>query len=247
MKKLFTLMVLYALTISLSAQAQKFYEWKDGSYTERSLSEVDSITFTLPVVNLPKYAVDLGLPSGTIWADRNIGADSPEGYGDYYAWGEIVAKSYYSWSTYKWCNGNGSSMTKYSTNTSYGHNGFTDGKTILEASDDVAYADWEKKWRMPSRTEFSELLNECTWVQVTNNGVNGYRVTGPNGKSIFIPMAGSRSGSSIKNLGTNGYYWTSSLNENYPYEARGSYIGTSGCGLDKCNRYEGRTVRAVLR
>ena len=82
---------------------------------------------------------------------------------------------------------------------------------------------------------------------MTNNGVNGYRVTGPNGKSIFIPMAGSRSGSSIKNLGTNGYYWTSSLNENYPYEARGSYIGTSGCGLDKCNRYEGRTVRAVLR
>ena len=247
MRKLFTFVALFALTISLVAQTQKFYEWKNGSYTERSISEIDSITFALPVVNLPKYAVDLGLPSGTVWADRNIGADSPEAYGDYYAWGEVAARSYYSWTAYKWCNGTGASMTKYSTNSSYGHDGFTDGKTVLEAADDAAYVDWENKWRMPTRAEFTELLDECTWTLMTSEGVKGYKVTGPNGNSIFMPMAGRRNGNSLNDAGSYGHYWSSTLNENYPYEARNLQIGTSSCGMNSSNRYEGHTVRAVLR
>ena len=83
--------------------------------------------------------VDLGLPSGTLWATCNVGANAPEEYGDYFAWGETAPKDYYDWSTYKWCKGSYNTMTKYCTNSSYGYNGFTDGKTELDPEDDAAW------------------------------------------------------------------------------------------------------------
>ena len=86
--------------------------------------------------------VDLGLPSGTLWATCNVGASSPEGYGDYFAWGETEPKDYYDWSTYKWCNGNEVTLTKYCTDSFFGYNGFTDGKTELDPEDDAAYVNW---------------------------------------------------------------------------------------------------------
>lgn len=140
-------------------------------------------------------AVDLGLPSGTLWADRNIGAKSPENHGDYFAWGETEPKSRYSWSTYKWCNGSYDSQTKYCANNYYGP---LDGKIELELADDAARAYWGGTWRMPSKTQFEELKEECTWTWTTMNGVSGYKVVSKkNSNSIFFPAAGYHGASSL--------------------------------------------------
>ena len=157
MKKIFTLIALLAFVLGAMAQGQYFYEWKDGKYVQRSLSEVDSITFSLPESTEKEYKyVDLGLPSGTLCADRNVGADSPEVYGDYFAWGETTTKSIYDWSTYKWFRGDDNTMTKYCTNSNYGT---VDNKTVLDLEDDAAYVNMGKDWRMPTYDELKELRN----------------------------------------------------------------------------------------
>ena len=153
--------------------------------------------------------VNLGLPSGTKWATCNIGANAPEEYGDYYAWGEIEGKSDYSWDTYKWCMGSHLNMTKYCTNSWYG---MVDNKSVLESEDDVAHIKWGGTWRTPTIEELRELEDKCTWEWITQNGVYGYRVIGPNGNSIFLPAAGSRYTSSREDdTGSYGCYWSSSL------------------------------------
>ena len=162
-------------------------------------------------VNGHEY-VDLGLPSGLKWATCNVGASSPEDYGGYYAWGEIEEKDDYSWSTYKWCNGTYDTMTKYCTDSRYGN---VDNKTILEPEDDVAHVKWGGNWRMPTLDEQKELFNNCTWTWTTQNGVSGYKVTGPNGNSIFLPAAGYRSVTEVYNRGSRGDYWSSSLCSSY--------------------------------
>ena len=120
--------------------------------------------------------VDLGLPSGTLWATCNIGANSPEEYGSYYAWGETTPKSDYTWSAYKWCNGTETTLTKYCCNSSYGNNGFTDTLIELELIDDAAYVNWGTKWCMPNKYQWDELFNKCDWTWITRNGVNGYEI-----------------------------------------------------------------------
>ena len=155
--------------------------------------------------------VDLGLPSGIKWATCNVGANSPEEYGGYYAWGETEEKEDYGWETYKWCNGSENTMTKYCTNSRYGT---VDNKTVLDPEDDVAHVKWGGDWRMPTTEEQEELINNCTWEWTALNGVNGYRVTGPNGNSIFLPAAGLREDTDVCNRGIFGYYWSSSLKSN---------------------------------
>ena len=148
----------------------------------------------------PEY-VDLGL--SVKWATFNVGATSPEDYGDYFAWGETEPKETYSWATYKW--GTSSNLTKYNT---------TDGKTTLEPEDDAAYVNWGGKWRMPTKEEMHELFDKCTWTEETRNGINGHIVTGPNGNSIFLPIAGfynkDEFGEGIQKANINAYYWTNS-------------------------------------
>jgi len=161
-------------------------------------------------------AVDLGLPSGTKWADHNVGASKPEGYGCYFAWGETGVKSDYSWTTYSLCNGSDTTMTKYCTNSSYGT---VDNKTVLESSDDAATANWGSKWRMPTYDEQEELRTKCTWTWITKNGVKGCNVKGPNGKSIFLPAAGFWNSSSTDGVGSDGFYWSSSLYSGGSYRA----------------------------
>lgn len=239
MKKIFTLIAFLAVTIGAMAQSQYFYEWKNGKYVRRSLSEVDSITFTLPETPY----VDLGLPSGTLWADRNVGADSPEAYGDYFAWGETTTKSIYDWSTYKWCQ-SWTTMTKYCTKSSYGT---VDNKTVLDLEDDAAYVNMGAEWRMPTETQMSELRSKCTWAWTTQNGTKGYKVTGPNGNSIFLPAAGERLDSSLNSAGSCGYYWSASLAEGYPNRAWGLYFISEGRGMGDYYRYRGHAVRAVVR
>ena len=191
-------------------------------------------------------AIDLGLPSGIKWASCNVGATEPEEYGGYYAWGETEEKNEYSWSTYKYCNGSETSMTKYCTDSDHGT---VDNKTTLEPGDDVATVKWGGSWRMPTRAEQDELRDNCTWTWTTLNGVNGYRVTGPNGNSIFLPAAGYRFGTEVDDRGSSGYYWSSTLRSDY-----GSYYSSYACYLDfdsRINgwdgnyRYNGRTVRPV--
>lgn len=152
--------------------------------------------------------VDLGLPSGTLWATCNVGANAPEEYGSYFSWGETAPKEVYSWETYQWCNGSKSSITKYCTNNDFGT---VDNKTVLELEDDAAYVNWGPSWRMPSKEQCLELCVSCTWQQTTRNGVNGQLVTGPNGQSMFLPAAGERYNNNMGDLGSFGQFWSRTL------------------------------------
>lgn len=187
--------------------------------------------------------VDLGL--SVLWATCNIGADAPEQYGDYFAWGETQPKEKYNWSTYQWSNTDGSIITKYVTNSTYGT---IDNKTLLDPEDDAAIVNWGGNWRMPTYTELTELRTQCIWVWTCENGIYGHRVTSPiNGNSIFLPAAGYKSSKSISYLAFAGYYASSSLRphltkENFYIHFRTSY--TSGNDM---SRYIGLTIRPVLR
>ena len=241
MKQIFSLMMLVAFSICMNAQVTKMYVWKNGSYTVCPVEDVDSITFAV----FDYKAVDLGLPSGTLWADRNVGADTPEAYGDYFAWGEVFPKKEYNWKTYKWCNGSENALTKYCTISSYG---IVDGKTIPDLEDDAAYVNMGAEWRMPTTEEQQELYNYCTWIWTTIEGVNGYKLIGPNGNFLFLPVAGYRYDCELDYAGSLGFYWSSTLNESSPY---GVYlldcIVSGSCGDGYCSRCYGYSVRAVAR
>ena len=151
--------------------------------------------------------VDLGLPSGLKWRSMNVGASKPEEYGNYYAWAETSPKSNYASSNYKYPSTNyGDGIivyAKYDTTPVQG-----DGKTVLEAEDDAATANLGNGWRTPTFKEFKELRENCTWTWKTQNGVNGMLVTGPNGKSIFLPAGGWYDKTTLNNKTTYGSYWT---------------------------------------
>ena len=167
--------------------------------------------------NTPAGWVDLGLPSGLLWAECNLGANVPEEYGDYYAWGETSTKDIYRWSTYKYCTvdgeGNLQTLTKYNTRNSYGT---PDNKTTLEAVDDAAMAALGTGARTPTKEEWEELINNTTVKWTTLNGVNGREFTSANGNTLFLPAAGCRYGSECDDAFVYGYYWSSSLDESYP-------------------------------
>lgn len=188
--------------------------------------------------------VDLGLPSGLKWATCNVGAITPEGYGDYFAWGETTPKTNYSWSTYKYCQGSSSTMTKYCYYSGFGT---VDNKTTLELADDAAHVNWGGAWRMPTKAEQDELRNNCTWTWTTQNNVNGYGVVGPNGNSIFLPAAGYRYNGSLNLVDSDGYYWSSSLSASASYYAYRLCIYSSNIGWNYINRYFGQSVRAVCK
>ena len=134
--------------------------------------------------------VDLGLPSGTLWATCNVGANTPEEYGDYFAWGETTPKDTCEWRTYKWCNGTDSTLTKYCNNSDYGYNGFVDNKMELDPEDDAAYVNWGPSWRMPTKEQVEELMANCTWEWTLLNGKWGHLGTGPNGNTLFLRDTG---------------------------------------------------------
>ena len=154
---------------------------------------------------VPDGYVDLVLPSGLLWAECNLGATTPEGYGDYYAWSETSPKSTYDWSTYRYCNGTENTLTKYCNSSSYGNNGFTGALTALQAIDDAATQAFGNGARTPAKAEWEELLANTTATWTTRNGVNGHLFTAPNGNSLFLPAAGVRYGASLYNAGSIGY------------------------------------------
>jgi uncharacterized protein (TIGR02145 family) len=189
--------------------------------------------------------VDLGLPSGLLWATCNVGADSPEDYGDYFAWGETQPKDIYDWSTYQYCNGTYNTLTKYCNNSSYGYNGFTDNLTTLLPEDDAATANWGSGWRMPTKEEWQELYNNTTCTWTTQNGVNGRLFTAVNGNSLFLPAAGYRGNSSLSYVGSYGSYWSSSLYTGGPYDAWGFYFDSDDYNVGNGSRGYGHSVRGV--
>ena len=216
--------------------------------TTKSISiERNHLSKMLPMEVVPVFvpeAIDLGL--SVKWASFNLGASSPEESGDYYAWGETKAKSNFSWSSYKWSNGATDKMTKYCTNSSYGYNGFTDDKTVLDPEDDAARVNLGESWRMPTDAEWTELRENCTWTWTTQNGVNGMLVTASNGNSIFLPATGLwDSIGHLVDVGSSGYYWSSSLNTSSSHSAWLVYINSSRVGNAFSNRYCGRSVRPV--
>ena len=189
--------------------------------------------------------VDLGLPSGTLWATCNVGASSPEEYGDYFAWGETQPKTSYSWSTYKYFKSPEEIIKKYCTSND---EGIVDNKTELEPSDDAATVNWGSGWQMPSLEQCRELYNSSytttTWTIL--NGVSGYEITSKgNGNSIFLPAAGGRNGASLLDAGSSGYFWSRSL---YASDSSGAYslnFSSSSISADGYGRYYGSSVRPV--
>ena len=193
----------------------------------------------------PAQAIDLGLPSGTLWASCNVGATKPEEYGLYFAWGET--KGYtsdtsdghsFDWANYKWCNGSSSSLTKYNR---------SDGKKELDLEDDAAYVNWGSNWRMPSLDQIEELIDNCNWEWTALNGVYGRKATSKkNGKSIFLPAAGGREMSSLGYAGESGLYW--SRTRGVPlYEAQMLGFYSEHEHLFVYPRCIGRSVRPVRR
>ena len=240
MKKIITilsLMLCMFATAQENATGEYMYIFHSDNRIERvEVAKIDSVTFVDPY-----QAVDLGLPSGIKWASFNVGARAPWEYGGYYAWGETEEKEDYSWETYKWCNGSDDTMTKYCTNSSYGT---IDNKIALDPEDDVAYVKWGSEWRIPTSDEIEELKTKCTWQETILNGINGYEITGPNGNSIFMPVAGYGVGNGVYDLDGFGRYWSSELKSGSNDAAYGLDFG-NGYYWNGDYRWHGRSVRPV--
>lgn len=193
--------------------------------------------------------VDLGLPSGTLWATCNVGAVNPEDYGDCFAWGETIGynggKTTFNWSTYKYCSGSANTIRKYCTESSYGT---VDNKKELEPADDAATVNWGSDWQMPSWNQLRELINSSytTTEWTTINGVYGRKITSKsNLKSIFLPAAGYRDGASLNYTGSYGNYWSRSLSTSNSTYGCSLYFDSSDISTDGYFRSYGRSVRPV--
>ena len=199
-----------------------------------SYSEVVSFT-TLAESPYNEY-VDLGLPSGLKWATCNVGANTPEEYGNHYAWGEVLTKTEYS----------SSNCPTYGlTKSELQSQGYIDSEGNLTPQYDAARANWSGDWRLPTKAEMQELIDNCTWEWTTQNGKNGYKVTGPNGNYIFLPAAGYRDGSSLRSAGSYGYYWSLAPHEGNSYNAYYLYFSSDDHYVSHYGRNYGLSVRPV--
>jgi len=175
--------------------------------------------------------IDLGLPSGTKWAPFNVGALKDNEIGQYFAWGEIQQKEEYYWSTYKWCEGDMDSITKYCS--------YVDGLTELMPEDDAAHYLWGGNWYMPTKTQWEELMDplNCEWTFGTHIGVKGCYVTSKhNGNSIFLPITGMKYGIYTQSEDS-GYYWL-----DYPVDATADFGGFNESSVPG---FVGGSVRSI--
>ena len=186
--------------------------------------------------------VDLGL--SVKWATFNVGATSPEEYGDYFAWGEVEPKTIYDWSTYKYGTA-GNQLTKYCDDSYCGKDGFVDNKRVLNPEDDVATMNWGSSWRIPTKAEQDELCNNCTWIWAIENGVNGYKVVGPSGNSIFLPSTGFMYNIELRDVGSRGLYWVNFSFTGGPYFSYVMCFDSSSIEIAYGSRSYGVSVRPV--
>ena len=180
--------------------------------------------------------VNLGL--SVKWATMNIGANTPEEYGNYFAWGEVAAKNIYNWDTYKYCNGLYNTLTKYKNSSS-------EGIFSIDSEDDAAHVNWNGTWRMPTYNELAELKERCTWTWTIKNGTYGYKVTGPNGNSIFLPATGFCNEGAHFFEGERGDYWSSAISKYNPNYAQYVFFKSDGADWSSDYRCYGRSIRAV--
>lgn len=249
-KDIFIAALLLMLAGAKTAWAQKVVLYKtNGETIKFNVSELDSLVFEEiePVNEETHEYVDLGLPSGTLWATCNIGSEAPETYGDYFSWGETEPKDIYDTSHYKFNRGSGM-MTKYCTISSFGSGGMTDDLTELLPEDDAATANWGNDWQMPSRAQVEELIDTMfttsKWTSL--NDFYGTKITSKkNGNWIFLPATGYVDGNSIYRIDSYGSCWTRSLREDGPRDAYDwGYLWSSiFWGADR--RYMGENVRPV--
>ncbi len=258
MKKIFLSLLCAVCVWAVNAQTTYLrISQLDGYTIKVPVGHIDSIDFvttdeepttpeepSTPNFNGHEY-VDLGLPSGTLWATCNVGANSPELFGYYFAWGEISPKDDYSWETYVYsADGTRKNLTKYIG---------ADGLTKLDLKDDAARVNWGGTWRMPTTQEQQELINNCDW-EWTNNynytNISGYVVKSQidNTKYIFLPASGQREAKNLLDSGSGLWYWSASVYVNSYINAWciNAYHYTS---IDKRHinrdRCEGMAIRPV--
>ncbi len=222
------------------------------------VSDINEIVNTIlgnsPLRYIHEY-VDLGLPSGTLWATTNIGADCPEDFGLYFAWGETTGYAVdasdghsFDWANYKWCKGSFSRLTKYCIkDEELPLSTSPDGKTILDAEDDAATANWGSGWCIPSIAQIEELYNSgyTTTEWTTVNGVYGEKITSKsNGNSIFLPAAGYRSAKNYI-INSGGFYWSREIYLYFCCDAYYLRFSSSSIYQTQGSRCDGRSVRAV--
>ena len=219
--------------------------------TEVNIADVNAV---INIILNPEPAdnhewVDLGLPSGTLWATMNVGATIPEDYGDFFAWGETEPKSYYFDNNYKWYGGSWynhlTSILKYCTQSDHGYNGFVDNKTELDPEDDAAFVNWGPAWRTPTFEQIEELSDHCTTQWTQRNGTNGLLLTGPNGNTMFLPASGMYMEDELLDADSVGFYWSRSLNPNAPNFAYCLVTDSEDWGWWHFGRDSGFTVRPV--
>lgn len=192
--------------------------------------------------------VDMGLPSGTLWAVCNVGAPNARDFGNYYAWGETSGyddgKTSFNWKNYKHCKGTSNTLTKYCTKSYYGNNNFTDGITTLQGIDDVGSIRYGFYYGIPTKEEWEELMTHCRWSQLDNCA---YVRSNKNGNIILLPKAGYRNGLNLYDDNAGGYYWTSTLDPNSPDDAWFLYFGKGQPSDYDYYRSQGRSIRLVMR
>ena len=222
MKKIVYLVTLVAISLMFVQCEQKETEKGSGKYKGHEY-------------------VDLGLPSGLKWATCNVGATTPEEYGDYFAWGEVEPKALYNWDTYKY---QGATLLKYY---------YKDNKIILDPEDDAATMNWGGKWRMPTREEINELVKNCKFLYVSKTDADGFavcgwKVKGPNGNLIYLPAAGNMIGDTLDYEGSYGDYWSSSLGSDYDDYAYSLALNPDDAhGYNDNLRMWGFSVRPVFK
>lgn len=180
--------------------------------------------------------VDLGLPSGLKWATCNVGASSPEESGIYFAWGETTSKDSYN---------HANSLTRGKFNTELCSQGIIGDNSNLTTAHDAARSKWGNTWRIPTKSEFEELENECKWIWTSIGGHNGYKITGKNGNSIFLPAAGSRFETSLRGINNNGMYWSSTPQTQYEGLAYCLSFDNSLYVISSGGRIDGLSIRPI--
>lgn len=238
LKRIFLCFLLGLGCLLANAQGMVVHQ-KDGTQMKIPFEQLDCITF----YDTDGHEwVDLGLPSGTLWATCNVGTERPEDYGDYFAWGETHTKEVYNWDSYLYCN---ISLTKYCLYSDYGT---VDEKKELEAVDDAATVNWGEDWQMPNIEQFIELIHSgytsTEWTTV--NGVKGRKITSKsNSRSIFLPAAGWRDGTSLSGTGLDGNYWARSLYSGSSDSGCKLYFYSNYIYKTSIYRYFGHSVRPV--
>lgn len=231
MKKTFKMMAVVAMGVTLALAGCGKDETNDNT---GGGSDTETVAW-----------VDLGLPSGLLWAECNLGAATSEEYGDYFAWGETSAKTNYLWSNYKHCHGTNDQLSKYCNNSNYGYNGYSDSLTTLQSADDAATECMGDGARIPTKEEWQELIDNTTAIWTTQNGINGCRFTAENGKTLFLPASGSRWENELDDAGECGRYWSASLLTPRPSGAWGFSFESEYQSVESGDRFIGRSVRPV--